>query len=527
VSIIPRRAISPANASPNTSAATALAIIAAALLALLAISPAQTAQAAIGDVNTSFSQAGFTDDPTEQGTSIALMHDGKTLVCVTSYNDSLGGWKSLVARLDTDGALDPTFGTGGIVPLFNFQGDEYPNETRVRGMLELLPSEKILLAVERPIAGGQGTTLVRLNADGTLDTTFAAAGYADVPARAGATDFLARSLTIQQNDTGPLRLLLSGDESVGGSSEAVVVALTLDGALDTAWASGGYVLPHAADFSRVDALTTQADGAFFVLTFAAYGTARVASVSKFDVNGAVVTSFADSGNAVISPESDPSIPLDGASTMFGSALAVDGNGNVVVFMEQFWESETDATDGRLIVLVRLLANGVVDTTFATNGRFASTLIAGGTTSAGDLFMRNDGVIFVVGSSLLLDEPQRFFVAAFTPTGVLDTSFVGNCNNCRPGAAAAVPGVVTFAGADTGGNVTGLLLTPSGRLLTLATVGDNPDNFAQVVAIDTTASTPTASPTLAATGFAPELPALAALFVIAAGLVLSTRRRRQI
>jgi hypothetical protein len=253
----------------------------------------------------------------------------------------------------------------------------------------------------------------------------------------------------------------------------------------------------------------------------------VASVSKFDVNGAVVTSFADNGNAVIAPESDPSIPLDGASTMFGSALTVDANGNVVVFVEQFWESETDSTDGRLMVLVRLLVNGDVDTSFATNGRFASTLIAGGTTSASDLLIRNDGVIFAVGSSLLLDEPQRYYVAAFTPAGVLDTSFVGNCNNCRPGAAAAAPGVVTFAGADSGGYVAGLVLTPSGRLLTLATVGDNPDNFAQVVAVDTTASTPTASPTLAATGFAPELPALAALLLLTAGLVLATRRRRQI
>jgi uncharacterized delta-60 repeat protein len=524
VSTSPRPAARAATAARAARAAT-FAVAAATtiiLAATLALAPptAQSAQAAIGDVNTSFSQAGFTDDPTEQGTSIAVMHDGKTLVGVTSFNESLGGWKSLLARLDSDGALDPTFGTGGLVSLFNFQGDEYPNETRVRGILELLPSQKILLAVERPIDGGQGTTLVRLNADGTLDTTFAAAGYADVPARAGTTDFLARTLTIQQNDTGPLRLLLAGDENVGGISEAVAVAVTLDGTLDTAWASGGYVLPHVADYSRVDDLTTQADGSFFVLTFAAYGAARVESVSKFDVNGAVVTSFADSGNAVIAPESDPSIPLDAASTMFGSALTVDANGNVVVFVEQFWESETDSTDGRLIGLVRLLANGAVDTTFATNGRFASTLIAGGTTSASDLFIRNDGVIFVVGSSLLLDEPQRYYVAAFTPSGALDASF-GTCNDCRPG---GVAGVVTFTGADTGGNVTGLVLTPSGLLLTLATVGDNPDNFAQVVAIDTNAAPTPAQPTLAATGFAPEPLALAALLLLTAGLVLAARRR---
>ncbi len=495
--------------APKSRAAT-FAIILAATLAL-APATAQSAQANTGVVNTTFSQAGFTGDPMEWGTAITELHDAKTLVSLLSYNDSVGpGGKSSVARLNIDGTLDTTFGTAGIVTVVNMQGQSTPNATMITGMIELLPSEKILLAVQRPIAGGLGMTLVRLNADGSIDTTFAVAGYADVPARAGADEFLAREMTLQQTSPGQSRLLLAGQEEVGGIPESVVVAVNLDGAVDVTWASGGYLLPITGDFSRADGITTDAHGAVFVMTFSAQGLAREAALSKFDVDGTPVTSFGVSGVVIIQNEPDATEPVDAESVLYPSAVALDAAGNVVVFLEDQWFSTGDHTEGRRMVLLRLLADGSADTSFATNGRFSSSFLPGALTNASALLIRGDGTIFTLGAIMPADQPQFFYVAAFTPTGAPDPTF-------------GTAGLVTFSTGSPDGFVAGLVLTPSGNLLTLASVGDNPSCFAQVVAIDTNAAPTPVQPELAATGFASEPLALAALLLLTAGLVLAARR----
>jgi uncharacterized delta-60 repeat protein len=499
--------------------------IAAAILALATVIVAPlAAHAAAGDVNTAFSQTGFTADPIEAGTDIVMTHDGKTLVSLESYNDSVGdGTKSVVARLNRDGTLDTTFGVAGIATLFDFQADESPNGTMVAAMLELMPSGKILLAVQRPIGSERGGTLVRLNADGSLDTAFASAGYADIPVRSGATAFEVRTLTLQQDSTGPLRLLAAGSDTVGGEPQSVVIALTLEGTLDTTWASGGYLLPVTADFSRVDDLITDADGFLFVLTWAGYGATRVASVSKFDVDANVATSFAVGGNAAFAPEPTPGSAGDAASGMFGAALALDAGGNVVVLLEDHWYSDSEYTEGRRMVLTRLLPSGAVDASFATDGRFTSALTPGATTGASGLVIRGDGTIFTAGTITPLEQSQRYYVAAFTSAGVPDASF-------GIGSGSGTTGVVTFSWDNPDGDMGGLVLTPIGSLLTLVTVGDNSTRYsAQVAAIDGgfEGADSGPAPSLASTGASAQalaVPGLAALLLLAAGIIFLVGRR---
>jgi uncharacterized delta-60 repeat protein len=75
-------------------------------------------------------------------------------------------------------------------------------------------------------------------------------------------------------------------------------------------------------------------------------------------------------------------------------------------------------------LVRLLANGAIDTSFGTNGIVTFTQ---GTldVSPADMQLQPDGSILVAGSILMLgveNPPEHGFVARFTPPGVLDPSF---------------------------------------------------------------------------------------------------------
>jgi uncharacterized delta-60 repeat protein len=98
--------------------------------------------------------------------AITVQPDGKIVAAGTSSNTS-----ELLVRLNTDGSLDSTFGTGGIVSGYSI-GDEG------RPALVIQTNGKIVAS------GGELAPLglvYRFNPDGSLDTGFGTAGVATVP----------------------------------------------------------------------------------------------------------------------------------------------------------------------------------------------------------------------------------------------------------------------------------------------------------------------------------------------------------
>ena len=85
--------------------------------------------------------------------------------------------KSLIARLNSNGTLDATFGTSGRVELDLVSGLEVASQVTVEA------SGKVVAVVSTEVSTGVGNTyLVRLNANGSLDTTFGNGGGLTVPA---------------------------------------------------------------------------------------------------------------------------------------------------------------------------------------------------------------------------------------------------------------------------------------------------------------------------------------------------------
>ncbi len=118
---------------------------------------------------------GFVTDSTDAANAIAVLGDGRIVVAGTSF---IAGQYAVnrygVARLTTAGALDPTFGTGGVVaPLVGFHG---------------FGDGTVALAVEpsgKPLVLGTGTfgppfarqlELLRFEPDGALDRSFGSSG---------------------------------------------------------------------------------------------------------------------------------------------------------------------------------------------------------------------------------------------------------------------------------------------------------------------------------------------------------------
>lgn len=93
-----------------------------------------------------------------------IMHEGKYFVCARTSTDLV------VSRLNADGSLDATWGTGGTVLL---DGSNW-SATNTSGLsgLAVQADGKLLVGNGRPAAAGGGALLARLNSDGTIDTSF-------------------------------------------------------------------------------------------------------------------------------------------------------------------------------------------------------------------------------------------------------------------------------------------------------------------------------------------------------------------
>ena len=105
---------------------------------------------------------GTTGSLSDFGLCLTVQADGKILVGGYSSNDSNN---FTVVRFNTNGSLDGSFGTGGIVDI-NFAGSSDDRAYTI----SVQPDGKIILAGSSTISGSYEAALMRINSDGSLDT---------------------------------------------------------------------------------------------------------------------------------------------------------------------------------------------------------------------------------------------------------------------------------------------------------------------------------------------------------------------
>jgi uncharacterized delta-60 repeat protein len=179
---------------------------------------------------------------------IATQPSGKIVVSATVANAADPDDRDVaVLRLDAGGALDPTFGVAGVRVLdlntAHDTGTALVGLDAARGISVDGEGRIYVLAASRgegPATGGgprtdTDFTVARLTVDGAPDTAWATGGK--------------HLLDIQESNATPrgLRALSDGTVIVGGYAnspgvgtvQAVLYKLETDGMLDTAWATGG------------------------------------------------------------------------------------------------------------------------------------------------------------------------------------------------------------------------------------------------------------------------------------------------
>lgn len=155
---------------------------------------------------------------------LVVQPDGKLVVGGCTMD--IPGNKLCIARYDPDGALDPSFGSGGIV-LDSFNSGH--NEVR---WISLLPDGRIIIAGR----GGQDQGIARYHADGSPDSTFNGTGKLMIDPAVGCNSLSSGVIMAD----GKLMTGGSGRLSTN-SSNFLIGKINPDGSIDTTFGENGFV----------------------------------------------------------------------------------------------------------------------------------------------------------------------------------------------------------------------------------------------------------------------------------------------
>ncbi|MBD3583572.1 T9SS type A sorting domain-containing protein [Flavobacterium selenitireducens] len=305
------------------------------------------------------------------------------------------------------GGLDPTFGVNGIAtfdmaPTTNAAAWGYGSCLQSDGKIIIVGQVYINNTAKHDFA------FLRLNADGSLDTSFGNQGRA-------VYDMLNRDnmlTTVIQLPNG--KILGVGNNFQGNLNDIVLVMLNQDGTLDTTYGNNGfYVIGSPSLVENAYGIIALQNGKF-LLSAVQYAPAAVQHAfalirlnadmtldATFGVNGIKTFPQFENGDRV------PINELPDGSIVFSTSNMIVSLGTWVDY-----------------VIVKCDANGAIDTTFGNQGNTRIDIL--GIPSQTDIpycqFVQDDGKIVVAGMTWVNSQANVFSVCRLNPDGSKDTTF---------------------------------------------------------------------------------------------------------
>ncbi|HEX5735270.1 MAG TPA: BACON domain-containing carbohydrate-binding protein [Blastocatellia bacterium] len=335
-----------------------------------------------GKVTTDFQQQ------SDEAQAIAIQSDGK-IVVAGSADTPIDDFA--LARYNTDGSLDASFGSGGKVTT-NFAS----SLDRVNA-LAIQADGKIIAAGDADLPGFQAFALARYNSNGSLDTSFGTNGKVT-------TDFFhlinsIKAIAIQSDG----RIIAGGtavdNSTIPATTNFAVARYNTDGSLDDSFGSDGKVTTNNFGLPMfANSLTLQSDGKVVV----AGGTRTDETEADFALvrynsDGSLDDSFGSGGRITTDFFGEEDIAW---------GVALQSNGKIVVS----GEAETDLT-GSDFALVRFDSNGELDPSFGSGGKAIASITQGDDIAAA-IVIQADGKIVAAGCTNDSTQSQDFALARY-------------------------------------------------------------------------------------------------------------------
>ena len=279
------------------------------------LQPAVVRLKANGALDTSFDGDGkklFSWGAIGRVTAVVIAPNGKILL--GGFSGPEGG-NIQVARMTVKGALDTTFGAGGIATV-DFGGTEF-------GEAIARQADGRVLVAGRSSAGG--AVVARLRATGALDPDFGSGGRVTLPGGGSL------SAVLVQPDR---NIVVAGNAS--GSAMMTVTRLKPDGSLDATFGSGGTTTVAFGSLANLlGGAARRPDGKIVIAGYTQDG--EDVAVARLNADGSLDATFGAAGKATV----------DFGVATFGNAVALAPNGRIVVAGQK--------TGGDDFAVARLLA----------------------------------------------------------------------------------------------------------------------------------------------------------------------------
>lgn len=318
---------------------------------------------------------------------IAAHSDGRVVFSGNYYNSGVKTSAS-ITRLNSDGSLDTEFASN--------VGTGFPAGVGAVYQILLQPDDKYVVVGSFGSWNGNSSqkTAIRLNSDGTIDSSFSTAQGTGFLASSSTT---VRSAALQSDG----KIIMVGNfTSFNGTTATRIARLNSDGSLDTAFNS----LMGSGLSGTPNCVLTQPDNK--ILVGGAFSTLNGVSVNRFVrllSTGEIDYDFLNYGGS----------GLDSLGTVNAIALQPDLKIALVGNMISFNGTSS-------IGAVRLSPNGSLDNDFSTN------LGSGFSPRFGQsVAVQTDGKILIGTSATSLNGTSIQYFVRLNNNGTIDTSFMSN------------------------------------------------------------------------------------------------------
>ena len=324
--------------------------------------------------------------------ALAVQPDGKIVVAGVASNGADNDFA--VARYNTDGSLDATFDGDGKFTYGWGSGHDEANAVTIQ------PDGRIVVVGTSYNGSAFLYTLVRLNPNGSLDTTFDADGIVTTAVYTKNND-IAQSVLIQPDG----KILAAGQSYNGSNTDFSLARYNSNGSLDTTFNKTGKVITaFGSSHDYIYDLAVQTDGKILVAGTSYTGSKYNFALARYTAAGALDKTFDGDGKLTTSMTT-------GTDRAYGMVLQPDGK--ILVAGESNFD----------FGLARYTTTGALDTTFGTGGK-VTTPIGSAMDFGRSVALQADGKILVAGYGSN-GSNNDFAVVRYASNGALDTTFDGD------------------------------------------------------------------------------------------------------
>ena len=330
-----------------------------------------------GSLDTSFSVRSGTGNGNVTSNSVycsAILPDGKIIIG-GDFTSYNGTLQNRIARLNADGSLDSTFNPSTAA-----------NDTVLTTAIQS-DGKSIIGGFFSTYNGVLRNRIARLHLDGSVDASFnftADFNYTKITATA-----------LQQN--GKI-IVLGTFSNVSGQLFDRIFRLNSDGSLDTSFKS----FSGEASTPLLETIVIQSDdkillgGDFDAINFDDINSVTLSKIARLNSDGTYDTSF------------DSSVGINSVGYVNSIALQPDGK----IIVGGFFQSYNNVDRGKI---ARLNTDGSLDSSFNPG-------IGVGNGEVNSISIQSDGKIIIVGNFIDYNNISRNRIARLNPDGSLDTNF---------------------------------------------------------------------------------------------------------